>query len=241
MPAYRSTAVAVGVLFIVASATAIIGGSLLLPISGDNYLSETANAQGQVVSGALLEMVLALSVVAIAALLFPVLKGTSEGLAIGYVGARVLEAVLLLTATMSALVVLALAMDESAAGAAATGDLMQRVRDATYLVGSMVMFGVGAVVLYSLLYRANLVPAWLSLWGLAGGLLILARGAVELYGIELSAVWQGVMAAPIGLNEMVLALWLILRGFRLPVTGAAGAVPGQPSMVGARRTVEQGR
>jgi hypothetical protein len=224
VPAYRSTARAVGVLFIVASATAILGGSLLLPIGEENYLNEAAASQGQVVSGALLEMVLALSVVAIAALLFPVLKRTSEGLAIGYVGARVLEGVLLLAATMSALVVLALALEESASGAAATVDLMRRARDATYLVGSMVMFGAGAVVLYALLYRGNLVPAWLSLWGLAGGVLILVRGGLELYGIELSALWQGLFAAPIGLNEMVLALWLIFRGFRIPAAGVLGEV-----------------
>ena len=65
-----------------------------------------------------------------------------------------------------------------------------------------------------MLYRAQLVPIWLSLWGLLGAVLILARGVLELYGVNLSAAIQGVLTAPIGINEMVLAVSLIIKGFR---------------------------
>jgi Domain of unknown function (DUF4386) len=208
-----ATARAVGVLFIVATATAIVGGTLLLPLSEPNYLEEAAANQGQIVTGALLEMVLVLSVIGIAVLLFPVLRRRNEGVALAYVGTRMLEAVLLLAAAVSALVVLGLSEDPGEAGVVAMGDLALATRDWTYLLGSMVMLGVSAVILYTLLYRAHLVPAWLSLWGLVGGVLILVRGVVEVYGVELDPLVQGLVAAPIGLNEMVLAVWLIVKGF----------------------------
>jgi len=207
-----ATARAVGVLFIVATVTAIVGGTLLLPLSEPNYLEEAAANQGQIVTGALLEMVLVLSVIGIAVLLFPVLRRRNEGVALGYVGTRTLEAVLLLAAAVSALVVLGLS-EEPEAGSVAMGDLALATRDWTYLIGSMAILGVSAVILYTLLYRAHLVPAWLSLWGLVGGVLILVRGVVEVYGVELDPLVQGLVAAPIALNEMVLAVWLIVKGF----------------------------
>jgi hypothetical protein len=212
--ASQVTARAVGVLFILASVTAIVGGSLLLPLKEADYLTGTAGMRGQIVSGALIEMVLVLSVLGIAVLLFPVLKRENEGLALGYVAARTLEAVLLLAASLSALVVLSLSEEGAQPGAEAAGSLALSTRDWTYLFGSLVMLGVSALILYSLLYRANLVPAWLSLWGLAGGVLIGVEGFAEAYDVGLSTAIQGLLVAPIALNEMVLALWLIVRGFR---------------------------
>jgi hypothetical protein len=209
--AYRGTAIAVGVLFIVASVAAIVGGSLILPI--EDGLPSAAASEAAVSAGVLLEFVLVLSVVGIAVLLYPVLRPHGEGLALGYVAARILEAVLLLAAAMSARVVLALAVVDGTANAEAQAGLALAIREWTYLTGSLLLFGVSAVILYSLLYRGRLVPAWLSLWGLVGGVLIAVLGAVEVGGVAVPGEVHGLLVAPIGLNEMVLAIWLIVRGF----------------------------
>jgi hypothetical protein len=212
---HTTVARTVGVLFIVATATAIAGGSLLLPLTESDYLAAGAAAEGQIVSGVLLEFVLVLSVIGIAALLYPVLKRRNDGLAVGYVASRTLEGVLLLASSVSALLVLSLAVDTGAgaAGVEPLGDSLLAARDWTLLLGSLVMLGVSALILNSLLLGSRLVPTWLSVWGLVGGGLILARGLVEMYGIELPGLLQGVFAAPIALQEMVLALWLIVKGF----------------------------
>jgi hypothetical protein len=216
------TARAVGSLFILASVTAIVGGSLLLPLKEADYLTGVAGVKDQIVSGALIEMVLVLSVVGIAVLLFPVLKEVSEGLALAYVGTRMLEAVLLLAASISALAVLSLSREPELQGAEGAGAVMLSVRDWTYEIGSLPMLGISALILYTLLYRGRLVPGWLSLWGLAGGVLILARGLLSVYSVELADVAVALLVAPIALNEMVLAVWLIVRGF-----GTAAVVPGR--------------
>ncbi|MGB8362527.1 MAG: DUF4386 domain-containing protein [Acidimicrobiia bacterium] len=216
MTSDRTTARIIGVLFIVASAAAIVGGSLLLPLSEPGYLVETATHQGQIVSGALIELLLAMSVIAIAVMFYPVLKRQNEGLALGYVGARTLEGVLLLAASVTGFFVLSLSQDYgsgSTAGVQPVGDTLLAVRDWTYLLGSLVVFGLTAVILNSLLYQARLVPTWLSIWGLLGGALVVVPGLIQAYGTELSGVAEGIFAAPIAIQEMALALWLIIKGF----------------------------
>jgi hypothetical protein len=214
MHTYKTTARIVGVLFIVATASAIIGGSLLLAI--EEPLADVAAAEGQVVFGALLELVLAISVVGIAVMIFPVLRKQNEGVALGYVGLRIFEGVLILAATISALVVLTLSQDYvQAASVESLGGLLLAAREWSLLVGTLFVFSLTALTLNVLLYQSKLVPAWLSVWGFVGGALLLVRALLEMFGQELSGVVQAILAAPIGLNEMVLAVWLIIKGFNV--------------------------
>lgn len=227
MFSHKTIARIVGVLFIVASATAIAGGSLLLPLSEPDYLAATAAAESQVVSGVILELVLVMSVIAIAAMFYPVLKRQNDGLALSYVGARTMEGILLLAAAVTGLVVLSVSTEHgvAAVGVQPLGDTLLAVREWTYLIGSLVMLGVSALILNGLLYRSRLVPAWLSIWGLLAGCLIALRGLGEMYGIDFSGVTQGALAAPIAIQEMVLAVWLIIKGFdtrHLPLLRESG-------------------
>ncbi|WP_329318062.1 DUF4386 domain-containing protein [Streptomyces sp. NBC_01262] len=204
----KTTARLVGALFILASATAIIGGSLLLPIEEPDFLSTNAE-QTQLATGAVFEVILAASVIAIPALLFPVLRRDSEPLAIGYVAVRTLEAVLVLGATTSALVMTSLV----GTGTTTTiGDLLLTTRDWAVRIGTLVVFGAGAGILNTALLRARQVPSWLAWWGLIGGALALLRGVIETYGVELSGLVATVLTAPIGIQEMVFAVWLIVKG-----------------------------
>ncbi len=235
---HRATARVVGVLFIVATATAIIGGGLVMQVlDAPDYLVQAADHQGQVVLGVALEFILALSVVGIAALLLPVLRPHGEGSAVGYVAMRTLEATFILMASTTALLVLALGRDAGGAAAVggSVGDALLSAREWTYFVGTMPVFAVSAVILNMLLFRSRLVPAWLSVWGLVGGLLLFAYAGAELMGVE-SAIPLQLLAAPIGLQEMVLAVWLITKGFThpapLPPAPGGSALP-DARLVGA--------
>ena len=223
--AHRGTARVVGILFIVATAASIIGGSLVMALLDDpDYLVAAAAHEGQIVLGVLLEFILALSVIGIAALLLPVLRPHGEGLAVGYVALRTVEAVFILMASTSALLVLALSQDWGSAGGVGVepvGSALLSARGSTYFVGTMLAFSVSAVLLNALLYRSRLVPAWLSVWGLVGGLLLLVMAVAEVFGVEAPFPLQ-VLAAPIGLQEMVLAVLLIWKGFAAPSVTAGG-------------------
>jgi Domain of unknown function (DUF4386) len=205
----RSISRTTGVLFIAASAAAIVGGSLDLPATDGTALGEVS--RGAVVTGALVEVVLALSVVAIAVTLYPVLRRTDPGMAVGYVAVRTLEAVFVLVGVLSVLVIVSPELGASVAADPRHGVLVD-LREWSFALGPVLIFSVSAVVLNALLLRGALVPGWLAWWGLLGGALLLVRGVVEMYE-PLAVGVQGVLAAPIGLQEMVLAVWLILRGF----------------------------
>ena len=226
MFADKTTARIVGVLFIVATVTAIVGGLLIYgPLKRSNALIDVAGSQGRIVTGVLLELVLVVAVVGIAALLFPVLRRHNEGLAMGYVGARILESVLLLTASVGALVFLKLSQEHGRTGLdglVPLGDTVLAGRDRSSLLGGLVMLGVSTLILNSLLLTAKLVPAWLADWGLIGGALVLVCGALELYGLHLNAVVQALLTAPVAVYEMVLAVRLISRGFDEPVVVVGG-------------------
>ncbi len=216
MGAYKSTARAIGVLFIIASAAAIIGGTLALPATESDFLAEAAGSEGQVVVGLILEMVLALSVFGMAALFFPILKKQHEGLALGYLATRTLEGVLIAAGTVSAALMLSLSKgfgpDGAAAGVEPLSEVLLSAREWTYWLGPMAVFSVSALILNSLLYRSSVVPTWLSIWGFIGGILLLASAIIEMFGQALGG-WQAIFTAPIGLQEMALAIWLIVKGF----------------------------
>ena len=232
----RTRARVVGALFIVASATAIAGGTLILPAVDTGFLVEAADHSGRIVTGALLEIVLALSVVGIAVTLYPVLERQGKGSAMAYVAVRTLEGIVIVGTTLSALTILTLSRDHgsdttaAAAGSAArlVGDMLVAAREWGYRFGPLLMFSVSTLLLYPALRRGHLVPVWLSTWGLVGGVLLAVRSVGEMYHGALPLPLEVVLTAPIGVNEMVLAGYLLIRGFTAPDQDPvrAGVLPG---------------
>ncbi len=215
----RAIARTAGILFIVATVASIAGGFLLLPAVEPDYLTEAAGYDWQIVTGALLEIVQTIAVVGIPITLYPVLRRQSESLALGFVVARIFEGVFVTIGSLSAVLLLTISQQHGQAGGVVNvepvGDLLLATRDWSYWIGPMGFFSVSALVLYSLLYRSRLVPRWLAVWGLIGGALLLVSAVLEMYGVDLGTA-QAFFSGPIGLNEMVLAAWLIVKGFNIP-------------------------
>jgi hypothetical protein len=208
----------VGVLFLIALVAAIVGGSLIDGILGESdYLSEVAANETQLLVGALLELINGVAVIGIAVLLFPILKRQDEGLALGYVALRIIEAIVIMAAFITPVALIALAQEYTAASAAdasslqAAGTSFLAVRER--LVGQYtgIFFGLAAFLLYYLLYRSRLVPRLISVWGFIAVVLVVAWNLLKLFDIDIDAGM--VFGLPIILNEMFLALWLIVKGF----------------------------
>lgn len=228
----RRTTIVVGVLFLIALVAAIVGGSIIDGILGESdYLSEIAANETQLLVGALLELINGVAVIGIAVLLFPILKRQDEGLAMGYVALRIIEAIVIFAALIAPVALIALAQDNPAGDASslqAAGASFVAVRER--LVGQFtgIFFGLAALLLYYLLYRSRLVPRLISVWGLIAVVLILTWNLLKLFDIEISAGM--IFGLPIILNELFLALWLIIKGFNAsaevfePATPALGRV-----------------
>lgn len=216
----RGTARVVGVLFVVATAAAVVGDYLVRPIRDEkDYLSTFSSHETRVIISMLSELVLAAAVIGIAAMLFPLLKREHEGLAVGYLGARIVEGAIIVLGGISSLLLLTLSRDFLSQGGTdpsafePSGTLLLEAREWTDALGTATVFGISALILNWLLYRSELVPRWLSVWGLFGGVLIIIAGVRGLYGHSPSSTLSILLTLPIGLQEMVLAVWLIVKGF----------------------------
>ena len=221
MPSYRRNAIAVGLLFIACSAVSILSivplGSMLdTPVD----LARLAANDNRVVLTALIEFVWAATAAGIAIGLYPVLRKRNRALALGSVAGRVAEGVLILVGTLSLLALLTLSQESVAAGSAAsssfqaTEDALLAVRDWVQGFLMSLSFLLGAVMYYYLLYRTRLVPRWLAGWGLIAVALSLAAtvyaGFTQEFGFT---TVNNVLNIPLGVQEMVLAVWLIVKGF----------------------------
>jgi hypothetical protein len=215
---HRVTARLVGGLFIVATAAGVASVLLQQPvIDAPDYLSEAHRHEGRLATGALLEIVMSAAVMAIAITIYPVLTRLRARLAIGYVVARAVEGTMYMIGSMGLLTVLTLgrtaAEGSSAVVLGGLRDLVLAERDVTAAVMGTAAFAVSAVILNYVLFRARLVPRWLSAWGLAAATSYLAGGVLGVYGPDPFSATQTVLDLPLALQEMTLAAWLIIRGF----------------------------
>ena len=219
MKSDKATARIVGILFIIASAAAVLSNLILNPLRDDaDYLTEFAANENRVILGVLSELALAVAVVAIAVLLYPVLKRRHDGIALGYVGARTLEGAIIIVGAISSLLLLTLSQvtvsgASQVTEASSTGAALLEARNWTDSLGQMIVFSLSALILYALMYETRLVPRWLSGWGFAGAILLMAAGVATMYGESATSTTSILLTVPIGINEMVLAVWLIVRGF----------------------------
>lgn len=217
---HRNTARVVGILFITATVAFSVSVVLLDPVlkAPDYLASVSANAR-RVTSGTLLELINHIAVVGIAVVSYPILRLFSERIAIGYVAARSIESVLFAIGTMHLLTLVNISHAFVAAGSPPTsyfhtlGNMLLAGHDWDNAAILFMAFGLGALMLNYLLHRTKLVPRWLSFWGLIAAALILVARIIVLSGFEFSSSTVFMMDAPIMLQEMVFAVWLIVKGF----------------------------
>ena len=212
----RKTAIIVGVLFLTAMVTSLLGGGLLESIlNAPDYLISVSANKTQVIIGVLLELINGIAVVGIAVLMFPIFRKHNEALALGYVGFRVIETAIIIVAVISPLSLITLSQEYLKAGAPdasyfqTLGTLVMAAR--AHSVGLMlaIFFSLGALLFYYLLYQSKLIPRFISVWGLIGVALLLTWNLLMIFGYDLGFI----LALPIILNEIFLAIWLIVKGF----------------------------
>jgi uncharacterized membrane protein len=218
----------VGVLFIVATAapiltapfTGFLGGGVIGEPAPD-YLARVSENELQVFLGVLIELIWVLAVVGIPVVIFPILKRHNKALALGFYSLRFIEAISTIVASIILLTLLTLSQEFVKAGVPdasyyqTLGSLLLAARAGAFMIGSGLVWSLSALVLNYVLYRAELVPRWISGWGLLGGALSFATYILQFFDISLD-----ILFLPIALQEMVFAIWLIVKGFNLPKTEA---------------------
>jgi hypothetical protein len=212
----RRTAVIVGVLYIIGTVAGVLTLVLGAPIlSAPDLLKMVAANPSQIGLVGFLVLVMGLPLAMVPAMMFPILKRENEALAMGYVIFRgALEALTYFALAMCWLLVIVVAQQYAVSGPAVAsqlsslGPLLLKAREPIIWVEDIV-FGVGALMFYYLLYQTRLIPRWISGWGLVGAMPYMAAGLIAVFtGTHLVP-----LLLPLALEEMVMAVWLIAKGF----------------------------
>ncbi|MHB8489781.1 MAG: DUF4386 domain-containing protein [Candidatus Dormibacteria bacterium] len=179
---------------------------------------------------ALVEFVWAATAAGIAIGLYPVLRKYNQSLALGAVVGRTVEGMLVLVGTVSLLALFTLSQgagSTAASSSQAVGNALLAVRDWGPLLGSL-SFGTAAFIYYCVLYRSRLVPRWLSGWGLIGAGLSIGSTVYSLFVQEFGITTVALVAniPGLALQEMVLAVWLIVRGFKASALASVASAGG---------------
>ena len=218
MNSIRKIAMIAGVLFILATLTGPLLATPLTPArTGTDYLTLFSEHTNQAAGGVLLWIISAFTGAGIAIAMYPVLKQQNAGLALGSVIFRALEAAFYLVERVCLLSLLTLSQQFRIAGVAdrtvlqAIGNLLVSVDGHAALV-AVFAFCTGALMYYYLLFQSQLIPRWLSGFGIVAIILLFAACGLALFSGNLITSYIS-LAAPIGLQEMVLGVWLIVKGF----------------------------
>jgi hypothetical protein len=209
------------VLFIIGTAAGVLSVVCLNPIQyHPDYLVQAAENQNRVILGALAILTMGLSLAIVPVLMFPVLKKYNKPLALGYVVFRGgLETVTYIGMATCWLALVLLGQEYVQAGAPegsyfqTMGTLVLGAQDSisTLLI---IIFSLDALMLYAVLYPSKLIPRWISGWGFVAILLHLSTAFLILFGLaDINSSIVSMMNLPIFLQEMVMAAWLIIKGF----------------------------
>ena len=176
--------------------------------------------------GAVLEIIVALAGIGTAVALYPVVKRQNEGMALGFVGVRTLEAAMIFVGVFSLLTVVGLRRAGAGTGALATGQALIGMHDWTFVLGQSLFPAVSAVLLGSLLYRSRLVPRILPVIGFIGAPLLVASSIATLFGVNhYGSGISGVAGLPIAVWEFSLGAYLVIKGFRAEGLQKLGFIP----------------
>jgi Domain of unknown function (DUF4386) len=222
MDSVRKSALVTGVLFLVTFITSIPALALYGPVLNDAHYIVGGGADGRIFAGAFLEVLLAISGIGTAVTLFPVIKRQNEGIALGYVAARTVEATVVVVGIVSLLAVVTMRREfagstgADAATLVIAGKALVAIHKGTFLLGPAFCAGIeNGLMLGYLMYRSGLVPRPMAVLGLAGGILAFAAATAELFGLfpQVSAT-AAIVTLPEALWEASLGIWLTVKGFR---------------------------
>jgi hypothetical protein len=228
---YRKTASLVGVLYIIGTVAGILSMAASGPLREAAYLGSIAVNPNQIVVAALFILLMGLALALVPILLFPLLKKYNEVLALGYVVFRgALETALYIGLTISWLTLIALSLESAKAGAAAAagyqalGTILLAGHEMMITI-LIIIFSLGALMLYTAFYRSQLIPRWLSVWGFIAILLHLSTAVLIVFRFA-TPTSEIIVAVnlPIFLQEMVMAVWLIAKGFNSTAIAAKVAM-----------------
>jgi Domain of unknown function (DUF4386) len=235
MTSLRKTALVAGIFYLI-TFISIPTLALYGPVKNHRDWILNSGTHTGVLVGCLLEVIVALAGIGTAVTLYPVVKRQNEGVALGFVTARVLEASMIFVGVISLLSLVTLrqggAAGTNAAALVTTGASHVAIYNWTMLLGQTLMPCVNALLLGSLMYRSRLVPRIIPVLGLIGAPLLIASVIATLFGGGVGHVsaFAAIATLPVAAWELSLGVWLVVKGFKpSPITAEMTAADTAPA------------
>ena len=237
MTSLRKTALVAGIFYLI-TFISIPTLALYGPVRNHRDWILGSGSHTAVLMGAFLEVIVALAGIGTAVTLYPVVKRQNEGVALGFVTSRLLEAAMIFTGVLSLLSLVTLRHDlggtagANAAALVTTGASHVAVYNWTMLLGQTLMPCINALLLGSLMYRSRLVPRIIPIVGLIGAPLLLAAVIATLFGGDIGHVsaFRAIATLPVAAWEFSLGVWLVVKGFKpCPITAEMEAASSPPA------------
>ena len=221
MKSNRSNAIAAGILFIIAAVAAMTGRILYGPILTDSdYIIKGTAHETQVLWGAFFEILTAFAVIGTPIALFPVLRKYNQGMAIATVSFRLLEATMIIVGILSLMTIVTLShqftneVNADSTSYLMAGKTLLALQNWTFAFGPNIALGPSTFMTGYLLHKSKLVPRFISIMGMIGGPLIFICGVLVMFGLfTQTSLWGGLLAIPVFVYEMSLAIRLLSKGF----------------------------
>ncbi|HZW38068.1 MAG TPA: DUF4386 domain-containing protein [Ignavibacteriaceae bacterium] len=187
--------------------------SLYVPVHDPNYILGPG-PDTNVFIGVILELIVGLAGIGTAVALYPILKRQNGSVALGLVGARVLEAATIFAGAAFLLSIVSLRQSGAGAPAIYTAKALVSMYDRIFYVGQGLIPAIDDLLLGYLLYKSRLVPRALALIGIVGAPILVASNISVLFGLigprdSLTLLF----AIPVALFEFSLGVLLIVKGF----------------------------
>jgi hypothetical protein len=213
MDSTRKTALVAGVFYLL-TFVSIPTLALYAPVREPNYITGPG-PDTPVIVGGILEMIVALACIGTAVALYPVVKKQNEGVALGFVGVRVLEAGTIVVCVVSLLSVVTLRKAGAGADGLVAAQALVAFHDWIFLLGQGTLPAANALLLGSLLYRSRLVPRVLPVLGLVGAPLLVASVTATLFGLwAQQSAMSALCTIPVAVWEFSLGIYLVVKGFK---------------------------
>lgn len=228
MDSARKSALVTGVLYLVTFVTSIPALVLYGPVLNDSNYILGAGSDPRIFAAAFLEILLIPAGIGTAVAIFPVVRRQNEGVALGFVAARILEAAIIAVGITSLLAVVTLRRDLAGSGTdpatlVVAGHALVAVHKWTFLLGPGFCSGIeSGLMLGYLMYRSGLVPRPIAVLGLVGGTLAFSAATAELFGLwPQTSGTAFILVLPEALFEFSIGIWLTFKGFLpSPITAA---------------------
>jgi Domain of unknown function (DUF4386) len=220
----KKIAIFVGILYIIGTVAGVLSVVVTQPVlGGTDTLSKISKNENSLVTGSLLVLTMGFALAMVPVLMYQILKKYNEILALGYVIFRgALETVTDIALATCWLFLTVISHEYESAGASNASYLQSL--GAVFLKGSdsisnvmIIVFSLDALMLYYVLYRSSLIPRWISVWGIVAILLHFSTAFIKMFHIIDPGLFAyvDIINIPIFLQEMVMAVWLIVKGFNL--------------------------